>query len=119
MLNCLVGYDKLKLHFIDGRYGGCIIMALKQITMSRDIEQETDKYNEKSGWVRLYLNADNGYVWAEDTEDCPKANHTTYDRNKHIVVVFEKGKDGGDACCGCTVTAQEVVNKCNELLASL
>lgn len=32
------------------------------------------------------------YIWAEDTNDCPKANHTTYDMNKNIVTVLEKGK---------------------------
>ena len=95
-------------------------MAIKEVTFSQDIENETGRYNEKTGWVRLYFNTDNGYIWAEDTNDCPKANHTTYDMNKNIVTVFEKGKDGScGCCCGGTVTAEDVVKKCNEILASL
>ncbi len=91
-------------------------MAIKEVTLSQDIEHETARYNEKTGWVRLYFNTDNGYIWAEDTGDCPKANHITYDTNKNIVTAFEKGKDG---CCGCgTITAQDVVKKCNEILAA-
>ena len=46
--------------------------------------------------------------------------NTTYDMNKNIVTVFEKGKDGScGCCCGGTVTAEDVVKKCNEILASL
>lgn len=94
-------------------------MAVQTVTLSQDIEQETARYNEKTGWVRLYFNTDNGYIWAEDTNDCPKANHTTYDTNKNIVTVFEKGKDGACGCgCGCGITAQDVVKKCNEILAA-
>ena len=81
-------------------------MAIKEVTLSQDIENETGRYNEKTGWVRLYFNTDNGYIWAEDT--------------KNIVTVFEKGKDGScGCCCGGTVTAEDVVKKCNEILASL
>ena len=29
-----------------------------------------------------------GYIWAEDTNDCPKANHTTYDMNKRLVIIY-------------------------------
>ena len=63
-------------------------MAIKEVTLSQDIENETGRYNEKTGWVRLYFNTDNGYIWAEDTNDCPKANHTTYDMNKNIVTII-------------------------------
>ncbi len=118
MLNSSNGY--VTLRYIDRwNYGGGIIMALKQVTLSQDMEQEIGRYNDKDGWVRLYLNTDNGYIWAEDTDDCPKANHITYDTNKNIVVVFEKGKEGGCECCGCTITTQEVITKCNDILASL
>ena len=94
-------------------------MAIKEVKLTQDIETEAGRYNEKTGWVRLYFNTDNGYVWAEDTNDCPKANHMTYDTNKNIVPVFEKGKDGGCGCCGCAITGEDVVKKCNEVLASL
>ena len=38
-------------------------MAIKEVTLSQDIENETGRYNEKTGWVRLYFNTDNGYIW--------------------------------------------------------
>ena len=83
-------------------------MAIKEVTLSQDIENETGRYNEKTGWVRLYFNTDNGYIWAEDTNDCPKSKsmYTTYDMNKILLQYLKKGKDGScGCCCGSTVTA--------------
>lgn len=91
-------------------------MAVKEVKMSGDIAETAAAFNENKNWVRVYFNEDNGFIWWEDEFTCPKANHSTYQNNPNIAVLFEKGNPdhpGGPD----TISADEIVSAANAKLA--
>ena len=95
-------------------------MAVKEVSMSPELEEVAKEFNQNPNWVRVYFNQDNDFIWWEDEFTCPKANHITYQNNPHIVYLFEKGnpeKKSDCCCCGKEITAGDIVEKANAQLA--
>lgn len=81
------------------------------MAISKEILTAVEEYNADTRWARIYCNTDNNFVWFENDLTCPKANHSSYDRNDHVVVLFEKGAPGKDDAGVTAITAEDVAAK--------